>query len=355
MVYPSPPFPPPHVSEIPMPWMLKLFTWKSFPQLIKLAASGKDFVSGAARKDVVWMNAGLPRPKEDTRGTIIRLGMLRPHPPPLPPLPPLLQSPQSTSTSRISPPWAEPLRYPPDPENLLWEWWRKYSSCNHLFLQWGFLIWEVCFNVFFPWFVPCTSSLTKWMNHSSSHQTSYWNSNHQNHCPHWLLCHWKFHQHRSSIQSKLPLEMSPQAHPCIQCGQNSRYQGNHWMESPHRYSLLPLRESANLMVLSLGQQQVILEIPWLCKWNPKIDWISNTVSILKSPSSPPSDHIPQWYLLCWLGLDVNQRISNRLHKQKAWLKGELINKTTISTQVAQAAQVTEPLIPEWCRDFANVI
>ena len=65
------------------------------------------------------------------------------------------------------------------------------------------------------------------------------------------------------------------------------------------------RESTDLMVLSLGRQQVILGMPWLHKWNPKIDWISNTVSIPRSPASPPHDHVPQQYLLQWLGLDVD--------------------------------------------------
>ena len=114
------------------------------------------------------------------------------------------------------------------------------------------------------------------------------------------------------------------------------------------------RESTNLMVLSLGQQQVILEMPWLCKWNPMIDWISNTVSIPKSPSLSPLEYIPQQYLLHWLGLDADQKITSRLHKREAWLRGESINKATISTQIAQTTQVTEPVIPEWCKDFASV-
>ena len=53
------------------------------------------------------------------------------------------------------------------------------------------------------------------------------------------------------------------------------------------------KENADLMVLSLGRQQVILGMPWLHKWNPKIDWISNTVSIPKSPSPSPPKYIPQ--------------------------------------------------------------
>ena len=53
------------------------------------------------------------------------------------------------------------------------------------------------------------------------------------------------------------------------------------------------RENTDLMVLSLGQQQVILGMLWLHKWNPRIDWLVNTVSIPKSPVSPPPGYLPQ--------------------------------------------------------------
>ena len=92
----------------------------------------------------------------------------------------------------------------------------------------------------------------------------------------------------------------------------------------------------------------------LVAWNLKIDWISNTISIPDSPSFPSPEYIPQWYLLQWLGLDADRKISNRLYKWEAWLNGEWINKTTISTQIAQTTQATEPAIPEWCKDFMNV-
>ena len=51
---------------------------------------------------------------------------------------------------------------------------------------------------------------------------------------------------------------------------------------------------------------------------------------------------------------MDQKISDRLHKQEAWLRGESINKTTLSTQFAQAMKATEPVIPEWCKDFMDV-
>ena len=107
------------------------------------------------------------------------------------------------------------------------------------------------------------------------------------------------------------------------------------------------------MVLSLGRQQVILGMPWLHKWNPTINWITNTVSIPRTPSPLP-DHIPQRYLLCWLELDADRKISSQLNNRRAWLNREQINKTTISTQIAQAAGSVKPTIPEWCKDFEDV-
>ena len=70
------------------------------------------------------------------------------------------------------------------------------------------------------------------------------------------------------------------------------------------------KETTDLMILSLGRQQIILGMPWLRKWNPRIDWMTNTVSIPKSPLPPPPDHVPQRYLLRWLGLDADRKISN---------------------------------------------
>ena len=51
---------------------------------------------------------------------------------------------------------------------------------------------------------------------------------------------------------------------------------------------------------------------------------------------------------------MDQKISHRLNKRQAWLNREQINKTTISTQIAQASQSTDPVIPEWCKDFADI-
>ena len=39
------------------------------------------------------------------------------------------------------------------------------------------------------------------------------------------------------------------------------------------------KEKVQLMVLNLGQRQVILGMPWLWKWNPLIDWTARTLTI----------------------------------------------------------------------------
>ena len=65
-------------------------------------------------------------------------------------------------------------------------------------------------------------------------------------------------------------------------------------------------ENIELMVVGLGRHQVILGMPWLKTWNPHIDWTSHSLSF---PTSSPTDYdehiLPQQYLLCWLGLDVD--------------------------------------------------
>ena len=96
-------------------------------------------------------------------------------------------------------------------------------------------------NVFFPWLVPCISSLAKWTNYSSPYQIGYWNTNCQNHCPHWLWHHWKLHQHQPPVQSELPPTMSSQTHSSIQRGWNCKHQRNHQMESPHRHPILSVQ------------------------------------------------------------------------------------------------------------------
>ena len=77
------------------------------------------------------------------------------------------------------------------------------------------------------------------------------------------------------------------------------------------------RENIKLMVLNLGQKQIILGMPWLKKWNPNINWINRQISIPrmigKRDVAPPRECLPSWtdslasqrYILRWLGMDVD--------------------------------------------------
>ena len=63
------------------------------------------------------------------------------------------------------------------------------------------------------------------------------------------------------------------------------------------------------MIIGLGQAQVVLGMPWLTKHNPHIDWEKKTIS----------------------------------------LEGEHICKTTLSTELAIAAQKDEVILPlQYC-------
>ena len=127
-----------------------------------------------------------------------------------------------------------------------------------------------------------------------------------------------------------------------------------------------LWKNVNLIVLSLGWKQIILGMPWLCKWNSQINWVTNTLTtpwvIWIRDIMPPCEcltsmtdsNIPQWYLLRWLGLDVDQKISKRLRKWEEWLSGEPVGKITISIQIAQSTKAPEQTLPEWCKDFKDV-
>ena len=74
-------------------------------------------------------------------------------------------------------------------------------------------------------------------------------------------------------------------------------------------------EDLTLMIVGLGQAQIVLGMPWLTKNNPRIDWIKRTISL-----------------------------NNNEH----------IRKTTLSTELAIAAKKDEVTLPPQYNDYANV-
>ena len=91
-------------------------------------------------------------------------------------------------------------------------------------------------------------------------------------------------------------------------------------------------------------------------WNPHIDWRSHSLSF---STSTPLDYdesvLPQQNLLCWLGVDVDQKLSAlysqrypsevdvslRKHLPPKDSLDEFIYKINISTQMAQDAVKTQ--------------
>ena len=108
------------------------------------------------------------------------------------------------------------------------------------------------------------------------------------------------------------------------------------------------------MVLSLGCRQIILGMPWLKKWNPAINWKRNTMTLPENPLATETTSVPQWYLVCWLGIDANTKINKHLRKRELWKENKSINKITISTQMAQQNTPSETPVPDWCTDFSDV-
>ena len=125
-------------------------------------------------------------------------------------------------------------------------------------------------------------------------------------------------------------------------------------------------EDVCLMVLNLGQKQIILGMPWLKKWNPMINWITKQITIprpIKRRDSVPLHEclsswtdflVPQRYILWWLGMDADLKTARHFEKHKAWLNGENIGKVTISMQIAQETKPQEAILPDWCKDFEDV-
>ena len=117
-----------------------------------------------------------------------------------------------------------------------------------------------------------------------------------------------------------------------------------------------------LMILRLSKPRVILGMPWLKKWNHRINWNCLSMTI---PSFPCS-HIP--YHAHYLGLNADhelfQLFSSLPPAKDDWSlceyclqaggSNEQINKVTISMQLAQAEKPREIPVPNFCTDFTDI-
>ena len=103
-------------------------------------------------------------------------------------------------------------------------------------------------------------------------------------------------------------------------------------------------------------------MPWLQKWNPKIDWVWYTINF--QTSSPPTNDNHQVPDFPNLNKEISHLVSQQCpqgvertlheHPPSQELYEEHVNKVTISTKIAMAEKSKEVPIPDFCTDFADV-
>ena len=72
-------------------------------------------------------------------------------------------------------------------------------------------------------------------------------------------------------------------------------------------------EKREFLVVNCGQKNLILGLPWLQEINPLINWTTGEVtisSITRIPQHNSPAAITQWYLIHYLGMDPDHRISH---------------------------------------------
>ena len=100
-------------------------------------------------------------------------------------------------------------------------------------------------------------------------------------------------------------------------------------------------DTVKFMVIHLSRPQIILGMPWLQKWNPRIDWKAFTIN---------------FHTLDSLNVPNSQEVDRTLHECPP-LNGfidEQLDKLTISMEIAQAEKSKKVSISKFCADFADV-
>ena len=102
-------------------------------------------------------------------------------------------------------------------------------------------------------------------------------------------------------------------------------------------------------------------MPWLQKWNPKINWVHYTIDFLASSptdeyNQTPNSLDPDNEIAHLFSRQYPQGVERTLHEcpPSQELCEEHVNKVTISTEIAMAEKPKEVPIPKFCTDFADV-
>ena len=100
------------------------------------------------------------------------------------------------------------------------------------------------------------------------------------------------------------------------------------------------KEKRELLVVNCGQENLILELPWLWEINPLVNWATGEVTISSIPRTPQYDSpaaITQWYLICYLEMDPDHKIAHLWKKRmNRYIKEtHSIRKTTLAIELVQ--------------------
>ena len=111
-------------------------------------------------------------------------------------------------------------------------------------------------------------------------------------------------------------------------------------------------------LLHLGNENLILGLPWLRDANPIINWTTGKVHLPSGRNIPRHDSPDatyQRYLVRYLKLDPGSKLEQLHLRHIRHLPVTLgIRKMTISTDIAQQAKKAEKELPETYKEFADV-
>ena len=111
-------------------------------------------------------------------------------------------------------------------------------------------------------------------------------------------------------------------------------------------------------LLHLGNENLILGLPWLRDANPIINWTTGKVHLPSGRNVPRHDSPDatyQRYLIRYLKLDPHSKLEQLHLRHIRHLPVTLgIRKMTISTDIAQQAKKAERELPKTYKEFADV-
>ena len=111
-------------------------------------------------------------------------------------------------------------------------------------------------------------------------------------------------------------------------------------------------------LLHLGNENLILGLPWLHNANPVINWASGKIHLptrRKVPWHDSPNATYQRYLVQYLKLDLNPKLEQLHLRQMKHLPVTLgIKKMTISTDITQQTKKAKRELPDIYKEFADV-